>query len=137
MFLITVKWIAPNQTEGYFSFKLAISSAWVLFFCKPFCKPFISQLNDLPYHLTLCMWVLFFYKYLMWELFNSGTTYLSIMIFLRILTKKFEEKIVALSFGLNVPKTNKPYVDDRHTRFEKKQNFFQFLKLRNNKDWSF
>ena len=59
------------------------------------------------------------------------------MIFLRILTKKFEEKIVALSFGLNVPKTNKPYVDDRHTRFEKKQNFFQFLKLRDNKDLSF
>ena len=42
---------------------------------------------------------------------------------------------MALCFGLNVlPKTNKPYVDDRHTRFEKKQNFFQFLKLRNNKD---
>ena len=49
-----------------------------------------------------CMWVLFFYKYLIWELFNSSATYFYIMIFFRILTQRFEEKIIALSFGFNV-----------------------------------
>ena len=70
------------------------------------------------------MGVLFFYKYLMWELFNSGATYLSIMIFLRILTQRFEEKIVALSFGLNVPKTTKTLCKWSPHKIWKKAEFF-------------
>ena len=80
----------------------------------------------------------FFLINLIWKLYHSGPTSLSIMVVSsECYLQKIEEKSIALSFALNVsPKTFKLYADDRHARFENKQKFLPFLEILDKQDSS-
>ena len=81
-------------------------------------------LVDIHQLIELCVSECYFlYDNLIWNLYNSGSISLSIMVVLaECYLQRFEERSIALFFGLNIsPKAFKRYVDDSHARFDNKQ----------------
>ena len=86
----------------------------------------IQQL--LEFYLSECC---FLYNKLIWTLENSGPIRLSIMVVLSECSlQRIEHISITQALNLNLaPKTFKRFVDDRHARFNNREQLLQFLDI--------